>query len=583
MEVGTMTHMQSGSKRSIFVTIWFFLSAITLFACIGLLSINAWADPILKIGLLEEPKTLNICRASDTWSRKVLSQIYQPLYVRDPDTLKLVPWLAQDEPVYDAKTLSYTIRLRPARWSDGSEFTSEDVAFTGRLIKEFKIPRYKSKWSFIKKIETPDKHTVRFYLERPMAIFLTRTLTTPMVQKKEWAVVAEVAKGKEKPLKELLNHRIEKPVGTGPFVLKEWRQGAYIFLEKNKYFFGKDQEINGRQLGPFINAIIFKVFGTSDAAIMALRKGSIDMFWWGIQPGYLDELRSEENIHIFCNEKSSLYYMGFNVRRPPFDDANLRRAIATLIEKDFIISRVLQGYAASMWSIVPPGNRFWYCPDVPRYGEGLNREERTRKAYDILRNAGYTWEIPPVDKNGRIVKGKGIRLPDGQPMEKFTILTPPADYDPHRAMSGMLIQEWLRMTGMPAYSKPMAFGSLIQQVKLRHEFDTFILGYGNLSLDPDYLRNFFLSKNDKPRGWDMSGYNNPRFDQIANESSMEMNREKRKKLIWEMQKIIIRDIPYFPLYNPKLMEAVRTGKFSGWVPMLGGIGNIWSFCELKAN
>jgi len=581
MEVGTMTHMQSGSKRSIFVTIWFFLSAITLFACIGLLSINAWADPILKIGLLEEPKTLNICRASDTWSRKVLSQIYQPLYVRDPDTLKLVPWLAQDEPVYDAKTLSYTIRLRPARWSDGSEFTSEDVAFTGRLIKEFKIPRYKSKWSFIKKIETPDKHTVRFYLERPMAIFLTRTLTTPMVQKKEWAVVAEVAKGKEKPLKELLNHRIEKPVGTGPFVLKEWRQGAYIFLEKNKYFFGKDQEINGRQLGPFINAIIFKVFGTSDAAIMALRKGSIDMFWWGIQPGYLDELRSEENIHIFCNEKSSLYYMGFNVRRPPFDDANLRRAIATLIEKDFIISRVLQGYAASMWSIVPPGNRFWYCPDVPRYGEGLNREERTRKAYDILRNAGYTWEIPPVDKNGRVVKGKGIRLPDGRPMERFTILTPPADYDPHRAMSGMLIQEWLRMAGMPAYSKPMAFGSLIQQVKLRHEFDTFILGYGNLSLDPDYLRNFFLSKNDKPRGWNISGYNNPRFDQIADKSAMEMNREKRKKLIWEMQKIIIRDIPYFPLYNPNLMEAVRTEKFSGWVPMLGGIGNIWSFCELK--
>ncbi|MEA2040279.1 MAG: ABC transporter substrate-binding protein [Thermodesulfobacteriota bacterium] len=578
-----MTHMQSGSKRSLVVKIWFFLLIVTLFAGTGLLSVKAWAGPILKVGLLEEPKTLNICRASDTWSRKVLSQIYQPLYVRDPDTLKLVPWLAQDDPVYDAKTLSYTIQLRPGKWSDGSEFTSEDVAFTGRLIQEFKVPRYVSKWNFIKKIETPDKHTVRFYLERPMAIFLTRTLTTPIVQKKEWINVAKIARSKEKPLKELLNHRIETPVGTGPFVLKEWRQGAYIFLEKNKHFFGKDRDINGRRLGPYIDGIIFRVFGTSDAAIMALRKGSIDMFWWGIQPGYLDELRSEDDIRIFCNEKSALYYMGFNVRRPPFNDANLRRAIATLIEKDFIISRVLQGYAISMWSIVPPGNRFWYCPDVPRYGEGLNREERTRKAYEILRNAGYTWDVPPVDKKGRVVKGEGIRLPDGRPMERFTILTPPADYDPNRAMSGMLIQEWLRMAGMPAYSKPMAFGSLIQQVKLQHEFDTFILGYGNLSLDPDYLRNFFLSKNDKPRGWDMSGYNNPRFDQIANESAMEMNPEKRKKLIWEMQKIIIGDIPYFPLYNPKLMEAVRTGKFSGWVQMLGGIGNIWSFCELKPN
>ena len=545
------------------------------------LSGNARCANLLKIGFLEEPKTLNIWLASDTWSRKVLGQIYQPLYVRDPDTLKLVPWLAQEAPVYDSKTLSYTIHLRSARWSDGSEFTSEDVAFTGRLIQEFKVPRYIANWKFINKIDILDKHTVRFYLAAPKAIFLTRTLTTPVVQKKEWINVLDNARKSRAPITKLLNRRIKTPVGTGPFVLKEWRQGAYIFLEKNKYFFGKDQEINGRRLGPFIDGIVFKVFGTSDAAIMAIRRGSIDMFWWGIQPGYLDELRSEENIHIFCNEKSSLYYMGFNVRRPPFDDANLRRAIATLIEKDFIISRVLQGYAASMWSIVPPGNRFWYCPDVPRYGEGLNREERTRKAYDILRNAGYTWEIPPVDKNGRVVKGKGIRLPDGRPMERFTILTPPADYDPHRAMSGMLIQEWLRMAGMPAYSKPMAFGSLIQQVKLRHEFDTFILGYGNLSLDPDYLRNFFLSKNDKPRGWNISGYNNPRFDQIADKSAMEMNREKRKKLIWEMQKIIIRDIPYFPLYNPNLMEAVRTEKFSGWVPMLGGIGNIWSFCELK--
>ena len=549
----------------------------------GLSCTERKASHILKIGLPEEPRTLNIWLASDTNSHKILSQIYQRLYIRDPDTLKLVPWLAEQEPVFDPETLSYTVKLRRAKWSDGSEVTSEDVAFTGNLIKDFRVPRYVSRWKFVKRIETPDTHTVRFYLQEAKAIFLTRTLTTPIVQKKEWVKVTEMARGTEKPLAKLLNHRMENPVGSGPFKLKEWRQGAYLFLQKNEYFFGAGRKISGRMLGPYINGIIFKIYGTSDAAILGLKKGSIDMFWWSIQAGYLEDLKRQKDIRIFSNEKSGLYYMGFNVRKPPFDDVNLRRAVATLIDKDFIISRILQGFGIKMSSVVPPGNQFWYCPDVPRYAEGLTREQRVKRAYEILRRAGYTWQVPPVNGGGKVVKGKGIRLPDGQPMEKFTILTPPADYDPLRAMSGMIIQEWLRMAGIPASAKPMAFGALIQQVKERRQFDCFILGYGRLDIDPDWVKNFFHSSNDRVRGWNMSGYRNPDFDRIAEESASTLDREKRRKLIWEMQRMILRDVPYIPLYNPKLVEAVHKGRFSGWVETLEGIGNTWSFCEVRPN
>jgi len=559
------------------------ISLILFLLSLGLSSTQSNAACYLKIGLPEEPRTLNIWLASDTNSRKVLSQIYQPLYKRDPETLKLVPWLAEQEAVFDAETLSYIVRIKPAKWSDGSEVTSEDVVFTGYLIKDFRVPRYISRWDFIKKIEASDKYTVRFYLKEPKAIFLTRTLTTPIVQKKEWVRVTEMAKSTKKPLTKLLNHKIEKPVGTGPFVLKEWRQGAYLFLQKNKYFFGAGREISGRMLGPHIDGIIFKIYGTSDAAILALKKGSVDMFWWSIQAGYLEDLKRQKNIQIFSNQKSGLYYMGFNVRKPPFNDVNLRHAVATLIDKDYIITRILQGLGIKMSSIVPPGNRSWYCPDVPQYGEGLSRKERIKKAYEILRKADYTWQVPPVNREGKVVKGKGIRLPNGQPMEKFTILTPPADYDPLRAMSGIIIQEWLRMVGIPTSAKPMAFGALIQQVKGRHQFDSFILGYGRLDIDPDWVKNFFHSNNDKARGWNMSGYKNPDFDRISEESANALDREKRRKLIWEMQKMILRDVPYIPLYNPKLIEAVRTDKFSGWVETLGGIGNTWSFCEVRPN
>lgn len=567
--------------RKISSYLWFtiFLSLMGIFVLCprsGLAQTNA-----IRIGILQEPKTLNVWLASDAWSGRVLSQIYQPLYIREPKTLNLIPWLAAGRPVYDPTTLSYTVSVRPGNWSDGSPITAADVAFTGRLIKTFRIPRYISNWDFIEKVEAIDPNTVRFMLKHPEAIFTTRTLTTPIVQKKRWQPVLEELASQKKSLLRLLNHEVTDPVSSGPFVLKQWKKGAFLYLEKNPQFFGQGKDIEGYTLGPHIRGIVFKVYGTTDAAVLALKKGSIDFFWWGLQPGYLPDLEKDPNVRIFSSQKSALYYVGLNLRKTPFNDIHFRKAMAILIDKHFIVTRILHNYAVKMDSIVPPSNEFWFCPDVPRYGEGLDRKARIRKAYQILKEGGYAWETPPVNKKGKVVTGDAIRLPDGREMDTITILTPPADYDPQRAMIGIMIQEWLKMLGVPAVSRPMPLGAMIHHVKTRHDFDCFVLGYGSLSLDPDYLRNFFLSTNKKPKGWNTSGYDNPRFDRIAEASARTLDREKRRKLIWEMQKIIMRDLPWIPLYCPKLEEGARTDRFGGWVNMVGGIGNHWSFCQIQ--
>jgi len=536
---------------------------------------------LVKIGLPEEPKSLNIWLASDANSRKILTQIYQPLYQRDPVTLDIIPWLAKEDPVFDKDALSYTVKLRQAKWSDGSEFTSDDVLFTKKLFFDFKMPRYYSKWKIIKKIEAVDKHTVVFYLEKPSAIFLSRVLTAPMVSKKEWEPIAIKALESEKPLRAIQDHVVDNPVGTGPFTLFEYKKGAYLHMKKNPYFFGTGEVIAKHQLGPYVDSLLFKIYGTSDVAILALKKGDIDFYWWDIQPGYLEDLKKQDNIEIFFNKKSALYYMGFNVRNPPFNDKVLRQAIAGLINKEFILSRILQNYGTPMHSIVPSGNHFWHNPDVETYGHGQSPEQRIKQSYAQLKAAGYDWETPPVDDKGNIVKASGIRLPSGEPMEKFVILTPPADYDPKRAFAGTMIQEWLRNMGMPAFSRPMAFNSLIDTVKGKREFDAFILGYGKLNLDPDYLRSFFYSKNDRPRGWNMSGYKNLKFDEIADTQRGVVNVQDRKKMILKMQEILMEDVPYIPLYNPHIIEAVCKDRFTGWLPKVNGIGNIWSLCMIK--
>jgi peptide/nickel transport system substrate-binding protein len=132
---------------------WCGLAAVLLLAVVVAACNQHPRSNTLRIGLAEEPRTLNVWLASDANSRKVLSLIYQPLYMNDPETLALIPWLAESMPVYDPQRMTYTVTLRNARWSDGNPFTSQDVAFTGRLIQSFKVPRYAAKWRFIERIE----------------------------------------------------------------------------------------------------------------------------------------------------------------------------------------------------------------------------------------------------------------------------------------------------------------------------------------------------------------------------------------------------------------------------------------------
>lgn len=562
-----------------------FLIAVVLL--VGLASTQLFScqskptDLFLKIGLPEEPRSLNPWLGTDANSRKILNLIYQPLFKRHPQTLEIIPWLAAEMPQFDEDKLTYTVKLRQAKWSDGSAFTSDDVLFTKQLFFDFKIPRYYSKWEIIKKIEAPDAHRLVFHLKKPSAIFMSRALTAPIVSRKEWEAVAKEALTREKPLRNLQDHTVATPLGTGPFMLTEYKKGAYIHMEKNPHFFGTGLVIGDQELGPHVQNILFSVYGTADVAILALKKGDIDYYWWDIQPGYIPDLKKQENVDLYFNKKSALYYLGFNLRRAPFNDRALRQAVATVVDKDFILTRILQDYGTPMHSIIPSGNHFWHNPNVRQYGSGETKTQRIQAAVRILRDAGYSWDIPPVDPQGNPVTPTAIITPSGNKMEKIVILTPPADYDPKRAFAGTMIQEWLRELGIPAFARPMAFNALLDTVKEKHDFDAFVLGYGRLNLDPDYLRAFFYSKNDKPRGWNMSGYSNPDFDEIADRQRTLTDPGERQKLIHKMQEMIIDDLPYLPLYNPHIIEATLNTRFSGWVSRVDGIGNIWSLCEVK--
>ncbi len=548
--------------------------------------ISGIIDPLfastLKIGMQDEPKTLNPFKASDVWSWNVIGFFYEGLYTRNPVTFEIIPWLAEGDPEFDKKMNTCIIHLKKGiRWEDGVPFTAQDVVFTTQVFLDLKIPRYISDWDFVKKVEALDDYTLKFYLKEPYAIFFTGTLMSLIVPKHIWEPIVKEAKKTKSPLTTLLEYEVTRPIGLGPFRFSKWHKGAYVKLVKSPEYFASGRKIKGEIVGPYIDEILFKIYGTTDTAILALKRGEIDYIWWPIQPGFVKDLEGTPEIRVTNNPENGLKYLAFNLRRAPFSDLNFRRAVAYLIDKDFLVRRILQNYGERMDNVAPPGNRFWFNPDTPKYGKGMSRQERVEKAVKILEKGGYSWKRRPgVLENGRIVKGEGLTMPDGKPVKPFTILTPPADYDPLRAISGLLIQEWLREAGIPVTSAPTSFGDIVNKVNTEWNFDTYLLGW-RLSLDPDYMRTFFHSKEIVQDGYNSMGYSNPAFDRLADRSAKELNEEKRRKLIFEMQEYIIREAPYIPLYTSTLIEAYRRDRFTGWVNQLDGIGNGWSFLFLK--
>lgn len=517
--------------------------------------------------------TLNPFHARDVWSWKVLGLTLESLYTYDPE-LRLIPWLAQGWPEYDEAEGVVTVRIRKGIcWSDGTPFTADDVVFTAKIIKHFRFPMLYYRFEFVDRVEKVDEHTLRYHLDREFLrgrmtpIFYSDTLTTFIVQKAQWEPIFREALTKKDPLSWFCAQEPKPLAGLGPFKLEEWRRGSYVHLLANKYYHGKGLKVAGATVGPHLDGLLLRIYRTTDLAALALRRGEIDYIWWPIYPAIIEDLKRDPGIEISVNPDNGFFYLAFNLRQKPFQDLAFRQAINLLVDREYIVERVLWGRGIPLYTLVPPGNAFWHNPDVPAPGKNLPRADRIARAKQLLSQAGYSW------KDGRLL------LPDGSPVPDLVIFTPPADYDPLRWMATMLVARWLSEIGIRAVARPLSFAELVERVFDRQDFQAYVLGWA-LGIDPDYLRVFFHSRYAEPGGYNCMGYANARFDEMSWESMLTMDEGKRKELIFRMQELLMEDLPYLPLYVLEVVEA-RSKRFVGWRDMLGGIGNYWSFVALR--
>jgi len=590
----------------------------------GLLAVG-YAEKVVNYGIYEDITTTNLWNiigpGATTWNFTVQLWKWGSLLGMNKDGM-VTPGLAADVPelVKEGDYWTVTVPLRrDVKWSDGVPFTADDVVFTYNTVKELKIPG--GNWSGAyepEKVEKIDDYTVKFYFKekKTMTIFFD-TLMTAIAPKHFWEPLVEEAKKKPDPAQWLLQQETVEP-GVAALNITRWEKGAFIeasrvvddywaegekgiYYENGGYVIdnpktgfhweSKNPKPEGKaklvvETGPFIDRLVWRIFGNRPASIQALLSGDISYIPnpLGLTAGELQQVQGQPGIEIVTNPALGFRYIAFNLRKYPMNVKGFRQAIAALIDRDYICNRVLQGKAIPLSTPVPPANSFWYNPNIKTIGEGMNRAERYQLAIDLLKKAGFSWLVPPkIDPskpaNPVVRKGKGLRGPDGKLVPTITLLAPSGEYDPMRATTAIYIEQWANDIGIPIEAKLTDFNEIVDKAFIQVDFDIYMLGWG-IGRVPTYFKSFWYSKEAAPQGYNTPGYNNPEFDALIDEFERADNFEQAKEVIMEAQELLAEDLPYVVLFTTPLYEAYRADQIQfPFTDALDGIQNYYGFPE----
>lgn len=451
------------------------------------------SDPSSMIGMV----------AGESASLAIGSYLFNSLLKYDQN-LDLSGELAESWQVADDKK-TITFKLKPdLQWADGKPLTSADVLFTWQLITDENTHSpYASDYQLVTKAEAPDARTFIVHYSQPFAPAL-----------ESWASLQVLPKHKLAGQDIRTTSFAQKPLGSHYYQLKEWRHGEYIKLEKNPK----------SVLGPAnIDHLIERIIPDPAAQFLELMADNIDSM--SMDPiTYARIIPSRPALQARLNQfkelGNSYTYLGFNLKRKPFDDVRVRKAINYAIDKQEIIDGVYLGLGITIASPYKPGTR-WSNPDLIPYTFD------PAKAKQLLAEAGFE------DTNG-----DGVVDRDGKKLS-FEILTNLGNKQ--REKTAVIIQRRLKEVGIETHIRTLEWASLLTNFIKPGDFDAVVMGWG-LGLDPDQY-NIWHSSQQKPGQFNFIGYNNPAVDKLLEQGRLEFDPEKRMQIYHEFAKVLYEDSP----------------------------------------
>jgi ABC-type transport system substrate-binding protein len=337
--------------------------------------------------------------------------------------------------------------------------------------------------------------------------------------------------------------------------------------------------------GPYADEVIYSVYSDQNSQVLALKDGEIDFILssLGLQSGLREQITTAPELSLIANASNGFRYLAYNMRKSPMSYLGFRKALACMIDKEFMAGSVLGGAAIPAYSLVPSGNVAWANPEVEEFCKGLSQEERVNTAIQLLKDDGFTWSTEPMwnaDNLDVIPQGEGLTDPAGNTVPAMELLAPGPGYDPLRSTYSIWIAQWANDLGIPLTANPTGFSVIVDEVfaegDLALEWDMYILGWGlGDPAFPDFHEAFFASYNDSADGgFNTPGYANDDVDQLAADLLAATDVEAAKDIVKAMDRIIVEEAPYVVLFTTPILEAYRNNVTFPFSDTLDGLQNL---------
>ena len=471
-----------------------------------------------------EPESLDPALITGVPESRIVGALFEGLVDLDPETLEPRPGMARDWDISKDR-LRYTFRLRQdAKWSDGTPITANDfhsswervlnpatgAAYAYQLFPIMGAQEYcsgKLKSFNDVGIKVVDQRTLVVTLKDPCNYFLDLVAFHTL-----FPVRTDLIKNKGDRWV-----RPENIICNGAYKLKSWKPRQYIELVKNPHYWDSSFcKLNKVKILPYDDLdTAYKLF---------LR----DKIHWlpGLPLAKLDEIKRNPDYYVM--PYLATYFYRFNVTKPPFNDARVRKALSMAIDRKIITDHILKGGQQ-------PAT--WFCPPVAGYKPVKGLAYNKKAAKKLLSDAGY---------------GSG-----GIPFPPVEILYNTSES--HKVIAEAIAQQWKMNLGIKTALRNTEWKVLLNEMdSLNYQIirSSWIGDYA----DPNTFFDMFV----RDGGNNRTGWSNSRYDELLKQTQIEKDHERRLKLFREMEQILVEEeFPILPLYI-YVNQGLLAEKVHGW-------------------
>jgi peptide/nickel transport system substrate-binding protein len=489
---------------------------------------------ILRVHALDSPPSLSMHEESDATPARAMMGVFNNLvmfdqHVKQNGPQSIVPDLATGWSwSEDGTQLSFPLR-EGVKWHDGKPFTANDVKCTwdlliGKSSDKLRLNPRKSWYRNLEQVTTNGDYEVTFHLQRPQPAFIALLASG-------YSVVYPC----HVPAGELRQH----PIGTGPFKFVEFKPNERITLTRNSDYWKK-----GR---PYLDGVEFTIIRDVSTANLAFDAGKLD--WITMTIPLLKDVKNRAPDAI-CEVTPGGISRNLIINRdaPPFDNADMRRAMALSMDRKAFIDILSEGQGDIGGVMQPLPEGLWGMPqDVQTMLPGYNPDVQKNRseAREIMRKFGYG--------------------PDKRLALKVSTRNIPPYRDP-----AVILTDQLKEVFIDGELEIVETASWFPKVMRKdYKIGLNLTGGGVDDPDQQFYENYACGA-----GRNYTGYCNPELEKLFDRQSMEPDQKKRKQLVWEIERQLAEDGARPIIFYNRFAYCWQP-QVKGWTMMTNSIINNW--------